>query len=101
MSYVVDVDLKQSKVTTQIVENVKVTEKYWLEKRCKWMSNYPPGVSELPGDGEIEKEYLFEIHGEITVPAYSEEGAKIKLKNEIKDLLYHAFLDGDIEVETE
>ena len=61
-------------------------------------SNYPPGVSELPGDGEIEQEYLFEFNGEIIVSAYSEEGAEIKLQNEIKDLLYHAWLDGNIEI---
>ena len=59
-------------------------------------SNYPPGVSELPGDGEIEKEYLFEFYGEVTVTGYSEEDAEINLRNEIKDLLYHAWLDGDI-----
>ena len=58
--------------------------------------NYPPGVSELPGDGEIEKEYIFEFNGEIAVPAYSEEGAEIKLKNDIKYLLYEAWVDGKI-----
>ena len=60
--------------------------------------NYPPGVSELPGDRDVEKEYIFEFNGEIVVPAYSEEGAEIKLQNEIKDLLYHAWLDGNIEI---
>ena len=60
--------------------------------------NYPPGVFELPGDRDVENEYIFEIGGEVRVPAYSEEGAEIKLQNEIKDLLYHAWLDGNIEI---
>ena len=85
-----------------IAELVKGTAKHLnLRKGVYGLSNYPPGTFKLPGDGEIEKEYLFELHGEITVSAYSEEGAKIKLRNEIKDLLYHAFLDGDIEIETQ
>ena len=85
-----------------IAELVKGTAKHLnLRKGVCGLSNYPPGTFKLPGDGEIEKEYLFELHGEITVSAYSEEGAKIKLRNEIKDLLYHAFLDGDIEIETQ
>ena len=59
-------------------------------------SNYPPGVSELPGDGEIEQEYLFEFYGEVTVAGYSEEDAEKNLNDDIKSLLFNAWLDGDI-----
>ena len=58
--------------------------------------NYPPGVFELPGDRDVEKEYIFEIGGEVRVTAYSEEGAEIKLKNDIKYILYEAWVDGKI-----
>lgn len=58
--------------------------------------NYPPGTFKLPGDRDVEKEYIFEFNGEIVVSAYSEEGAEIKLKNDIKYLLYEAWVDGKI-----
>ena len=61
-------------------------------------SNYPPGTFELPGDGEIEKEYLFEFYGEVTVAGYSEEDAERNLNEDIKSLLFNAWLDGDIEI---
>lgn len=60
--------------------------------------HYPPGTFELPGEKEKLRTYIFEVGGEIEVEAYSEEGAEIKLQNEIKDLLYHAWLDGNIEI---
>ena len=62
------------------------------------MSNYPPGTFELPGDNLKEKEYLFELHGEVTVTGYSEEGAERNLNDDIKSLLFNAWLDGDIEI---
>lgn len=60
--------------------------------------NYPPGVFELPGDRDVEREYFFEISGEIIVHAYSEEGAEEKLKNDIKELLYDAWTNENIEI---
>ena len=61
-------------------------------------SNYPPGVTELPHEFDEEKEHIFEIGGEVRVMAYSEEGAKINLKNDIKWLLYEAWTNGDIKI---
>ena len=44
-----------------------------------------------PNSMEVEKEYVFEIHGEIVVSDYSEEQAKDqvwdKLPQEIKDAM--------------
>jgi hypothetical protein len=60
--------------------------------------NYPPGVFKLPDDGVEEQEYIFEIHGEITVDAYSEEDAEDVLENNLRDLLVDAYYNGDIEI---
>ena len=60
--------------------------------------NYPPGVSELPGDCVTESEYLFEIHGEITVMGTDEEDAESLLKEQAQQILWEAFLNGDIEI---
>ena len=60
--------------------------------------NYPPGTFKLPGDRDVEKEYIFEFNGEIVVSAYSEEGSEEKLKNDIKELLYDAWTNENIEI---
>lgn len=60
--------------------------------------NYPPGVNELPGDREIEQEYIFEVYGEVSITAYSEEGAERTLKDDAKYLLWEAWVDGKIKI---
>ena len=61
-------------------------------------SNYPPGVNELPDDGLVEEEYIFEVMGEITVPAYSEEDAEVQLEENLREILADAVRDGNIEI---
>ena len=60
--------------------------------------NYPPGVSELPGDGEVEQEYILEVYGEVSITAYSEEDAERKLKDDAKYRLWEAWVDGKIKI---
>ena len=60
--------------------------------------NYPPGVTDLPGDLLEEDEYIFEIHGEITVMGTDEEDAENLLREQAQHILWEAFLNGDIEV---
>lgn len=62
------------------------------------MNNYPPGVFELPGDGVTEEKYIFEVYGEVTVEAYSEEDAEDVLENNLRDALADAYYNGDIEI---
>ena len=61
-------------------------------------SNYPPGVNELPDDRVEEEEYIFEVFGEITVPAYSEEDAEVQLEENLREILADAVRDGNIEI---
>lgn len=60
--------------------------------------NYPPGVSELPDDRVEEEDYIFEVFGELTVEAYSEEDAEEQLKGNLREILSDAVRDGDIEI---
>ena len=48
------------------------------------MSNYPDDVTELPHEFDEEREFIFEVGGEIVVSAYSEEGAEIGLMETLK-----------------
>lgn len=59
---------------------------------------YPPGTFELPGERDKEKTYIYEIHGEVEIVAYSEEGAKEYFKDNAGELLSDAIRDGKIEV---
>ena len=66
---------------------------------CQSMSwNCPPGVNELPNDQLEEQEYIFEVCGEITVPAYSEEDAEYQLEENLREILADAVRDGSIEI---
>ena len=60
--------------------------------------NYPPGVNELPDDQLEEQEYIFEVMGEITVPAYSEEDAEYQLEENLREILADAVRNGDVEI---
>lgn len=51
-----------------------------------------------PNDTTIEKEYVFEVCGEITVPAYSEEDAEEQVKESLRELVADAVRDGEIEI---
>lgn len=62
------------------------------------MSNYPPGTFKLPDDGLAEQKYIFEVHGEIIVEAYSEEDAEDVLENNLRDVLADAYYNGNIEI---
>ena len=59
--------------------------------------NYPPGVSELPGDSDVEREYIFEVGGEVTVLAYSEEHAEELMKQNASSYISDAWANGDID----
>ena len=60
--------------------------------------NYPPGVFELPDDGETEEKYIFEVRGEVVVEAYSEEDAEDVLENNLREILADAYYNGNIEI---
>lgn len=62
------------------------------------MNNYPPGVTELPDDDLVEKEYVFEVHGEVTVKAHSEEGAEDLLEEDLREVLADGVRSGEIEI---
>ena len=51
-----------------------------------------------PNDTTIEKEYVFEIGGEFTVTAYSEEDAEEQMKEHLRELVSDAVRDGSIEI---
>ena len=51
-----------------------------------------------PNENLVEEDYIFEVHGELTVKAYSEEDAEFWLKEEIEMHLYDAYKRGDIEI---
>ena len=51
-----------------------------------------------PNDTTIEEDYIFEVFGEITVPAYSEEDAEVQLKENLREILADAVRDGSIEI---
>lgn len=51
-----------------------------------------------PNDTTVEKEYVFEIGGEFTVRAYSEEDAEEQVKENLREILADAVRDGDIEI---
>lgn len=60
---------------------------------------YPPGTFELPGERDEAKTYIFEVGGEVEVEAYSEEDAEQEVENNIKDILYDAYINGTIQVQ--
>ena len=51
-----------------------------------------------PNENLIENEYYFEIHGEIVVPAYSEEDAEYQLEENLREILADAVRSGTIEI---
>ena len=51
-----------------------------------------------PNDNSKPKEYIFYIEGEIVVTAYSEEGAKEQMKENLRELVSDAVRDGSIEI---
>ena len=61
--------------------------------------NYPPGTFKLPDDDLIEREYIFEIYGEVKVMAYSEEDAEEELRRNFKELVNDSYANGDIDVQ--
>lgn len=52
-----------------------------------------------PNDTTIEKEYIFEVMGEITVPAYSEEDAEVQLEENLREILADAVRNGTVDIE--
>ena len=63
------------------------------------MNNYPPGFNGLPGEDDEEKEYIFEVYGEIVIRAYSEEEAEKNLKDNLSYAFLEAYNDGTLKVE--
>ena len=51
-----------------------------------------------PNDTAVEKEYVFEIGGEIVVEDYSKERAKEQLYDRLKELILEGEADGTIEI---
>ena len=60
--------------------------------------NYPPGTFKLPDDDLIEREYIFEIYGEVKVMGYSEEGAEETFYDNLKELILEAKDNETIEI---
>lgn len=61
------------------------------------MSNYPPGVNELPDDDLVEEEYIFEVGSEVRVMAYSKEHAEDLMKQNASEYISDAYSNGDID----
>lgn len=55
-------------------------------------------MSRNPNENLVEEEYIFEIHGEITVKAYSEEDAEHQLKELLDELVVEAKRSGELEI---
>lgn len=55
-------------------------------------------MSRNPNEELKENDYIFEVCGEITVPAYSEEDAKERMKNEAAELIEEAIANDELEV---
>lgn len=51
-----------------------------------------------PNDTAVEKEYVFEIHGEITVVAYSEKDAEKIIEEDLREIVSDAYRNGDIDI---
>lgn len=51
-----------------------------------------------PNDTTVEEEYIYEVHGEIKVPAYSEEEAEERIKEDLGELIEDAIRNGSIEI---
>lgn len=51
-----------------------------------------------PNDNAVEKEYVFEIHGEVTVCDYSEEMAEEQFYDRMNELIREAIKDGMVEI---
>lgn len=62
------------------------------------MNNYPPGITKLPNDDLKEKEYVFEVQGEIIVRAYSENDAEERLKEDLRESFVDSVRNGDVEI---
>lgn len=52
-----------------------------------------------PNDTAEEKEYVFEIHGEIVVTSYSEEQAEGRLRDDLADLVREGLANETIEIQ--
>lgn len=52
-----------------------------------------------PNDTAEEKEYVFEIHGEIVVTSYSEEQAEERLKDDLAVLVREGLANETIEIQ--
>lgn len=52
-----------------------------------------------PNENLTENEYLFEVHGEIVVPAYSEEDAEYQLEENLREILADAVRNGTVDIE--
>ena len=52
-----------------------------------------------PNDAAEEKEYVFEIHGEIVVTSYSEEQAEERLRDDLADLVREGLANETIEIQ--
>lgn len=51
-----------------------------------------------PNDTAKEREYIFEIYGEVTVCDYSEEQAEEQFHENMSELIRDAIRDGKIEI---
>lgn len=60
--------------------------------------NYPPGVFELPDDNIELIEHNYEVSGGFTVEIYENEDKKEYIEENIRDILYSAYKDGEIDV---
>lgn len=60
--------------------------------------NYPPGVTNLPDDNTKLIKHNYEVSGFFTLEIYNNEDKEDFLKENIKNALYDAYKDGNIEV---
>ena len=51
-----------------------------------------------PNDTSVEKEYVFEIHGEVVVTDYSEEQAEEQIKQHFSDLIWEGLKDNSFQI---
>jgi len=51
-----------------------------------------------PNDTKKENDYIFEVHGEITVTAYDEEDAEYQLEENLNEVVKDAIRKGTVEV---
>ena len=51
-----------------------------------------------PNDTAVEKDYIYEVHGEIVVTDYSEEQADEQLLDDLPNLIREGLRNGTIEI---